>query len=84
MRIGDASYTLYLSHWFVLSIMGKLLGLVPASPVGIVAAWHLLSILTAIVLAVWMAERVELPAHRQLLRWFRSVMASRRILTSPR
>jgi len=31
MRIGDASYTRYLVHWFVLSIMGKLISVVPHS-----------------------------------------------------
>lgn len=29
-RVGDASYSIYLSHWFVLSIAGKLLG--PLNP----------------------------------------------------
>jgi exopolysaccharide production protein ExoZ len=74
MRIGDASYTLYLSHWFVLSIMGKLFALVPASSIAVVAAWHLLSVIAAIALAVFLAERVELPCHRQLSLWFKRAM----------
>lgn len=67
MRIGDASYTLYLLHWFVLSIMGKIIGLIPGVPLIVVATWHVLSVATAIALAVFFAERVELPFHR----WFR-------------
>ena len=67
MRIGDASYTLYLVHWFVLSIMGKIIGLVPDVPLLVVAAWHMLSIATAIALALFLAERIELPFHRWLL-----------------
>jgi len=68
MRIGDASYTLYLMHWFVLSLMGKIIGLVSGVPLFVVAIWHLLSMATAIVLAVFLAECVELPFHRLLLR----------------
>ena len=67
MRIGDASYTLYLLHWFVLSIMGKIIGLTPEVPLVIVATWHVLSVITAITLSVFFAEKVELPFHR----WFR-------------
>lgn len=74
MRIGDASYTLYLSHWFVLSIMGKLFALVPPSPIALVAVWHLFSVATAIALAVFLAERLELPFHRQLSLWFKRAM----------
>lgn len=64
MRIGDASYTLYLSHWFVLSAMGKLIGFFPAIPVVVVMAWHLMSIALAIFVALLFAEHVELPIHR--------------------
>lgn len=67
MRIGNASYTLYLVHWFVLSIMGKLIGFVPGVSIVVVAAWHRLSIAAAIVFATVLAERVELPFHRKLL-----------------
>ncbi|MCC7046254.1 MAG: acyltransferase [Alphaproteobacteria bacterium] len=31
-KIGDASYSLYLSHWFVLSILGKALGTLTLPP----------------------------------------------------
>jgi len=70
MRIGDASYTLYLVHWFVLSIMGKLISVVPHLPIPAVIVWHVLSILSAIVVAVVLAEKIELPFHRYLLARF--------------
>lgn len=70
MRIGNASYTFYLVHWFVLSIMGKLIGVVPRRPLMALAAWHVLSILTAIVVAVVLAQKIELPFHRYLLARF--------------
>ena len=66
MRIGDASYSLYLSHWLVLSTMGKLIWLIPALPAPGVAAWHVLSILAAISFAVIFAEHVEIPIHKRL------------------
>ncbi len=78
MRIGDASYTLYLMHWFVLSIMGKIIGLVPGVPLLVVAIWHLLSIATAIAFAVFLAERIELPFHRWLLQRVKSYWRSDR------
>jgi exopolysaccharide production protein ExoZ len=73
MRIGDASYTLYLLHWFVLSMMGKVIGFVPGAPVAVVATWHILSIATAIVIAVIFAERIELPFHKKLLVQFKRI-----------
>lgn len=66
MRIGDASYTLYLMHWFVLSILGKIIGLFPGVPLLVVAIWHMLSIAIAIAIAVFLAEHFELPFHRWL------------------
>lgn len=69
-RIGNASYVLYLFHWFVLSFMGKLIGLTPNVPVFVIALWHFLSILIAIALALFLAERFELPLHRRLLNLF--------------
>jgi exopolysaccharide production protein ExoZ len=66
-RIGDASYTLYLSHWFVLSVMGKLLALAPKVSVVALIAWHCFSIVAAVTFAVWLAEHAELPLHKRLL-----------------
>jgi len=67
MRVGDASYTLYLVHWFVLSLMGKILiGLAPDAPVYLLAAWHVASMLMSIVVAVFLSEKFEMPFHRWL------------------
>lgn len=66
MRVGNASYTLYLAHWFVLSLMGKIIGLAPDIPTSLVIVWHLASITMAIVVSVFLSERMELPLHRKL------------------
>jgi peptidoglycan/LPS O-acetylase OafA/YrhL len=66
-RIGNASYSLYLSHWFVLSLIGKLAALVPGIPLPLMIAWHITSIASAIVFAVLFAEYIELPLHKKLL-----------------
>jgi peptidoglycan/LPS O-acetylase OafA/YrhL len=66
-RIGNASYSLYLSHWFVLSLIGKLVALVPGIPLPFMIAWHITSIASTIVFAVLFAEYIELPLHRKLL-----------------
>jgi exopolysaccharide production protein ExoZ len=70
MRIGDASYSLYLVHWFVLSIMGKVISVAPHVPLAALALWHVLSILAAIIVAVVFAEKIELPFHRYLVSRF--------------
>ena len=68
MRIGDASYTLYLLHWFILSLMGKVIIFIPEISLVMVIIWHALSLLTAIALSVLFAEKLELPFHRWLKR----------------
>jgi exopolysaccharide production protein ExoZ len=68
MRLGDASYTLYLGHWFVLSLMGKIVGLTPHIPIALVIVWQLASITMAIMVSVVLSERIELPLHRSLVR----------------
>lgn len=65
-RCGDASYSLYLSHWFVLSLIGKFAGFVRDAPAYAIAAWQVSAIATAVVFAVLFAERIELPLHRRL------------------
>ncbi len=70
MRIGDASYTLYLCHWFVLSALGKLLMFMPNLPIAILVLWHIACIVAAITVAVGLAEHWELPLHRRLVNWF--------------
>jgi peptidoglycan/LPS O-acetylase OafA/YrhL len=71
-RIGDGSYSLYLSHWFVLSLIGKLAALVPDIAQALVIAWHVTAIASAIVFAVLFAEHIELPLHRRLLNYLQS------------
>jgi exopolysaccharide production protein ExoZ len=71
-RIGDGSYSLYLSHWFVLSFIGKFAGLVPGAPLPFVVVWHVTAIASAVVFAVLFAEYLELPFHRRLLNHLKS------------
>lgn len=67
MRIGDASYVLYLVHWFVLSGMGKIIGhFSPGASIIVVAFWHALSLTVSIGMALIVSERVEMPVHRYL------------------
>jgi peptidoglycan/LPS O-acetylase OafA/YrhL len=75
MRIGDASYSLYLMHWFILSGLGKLVPLIPASYLntGSTALWQFSSVLVAILMAVLFAERVELPFHDFLLQRLQAI-----------
>ena len=71
-RIGDGSYSLYLSHWFVLSFIGKFAALVPGAPLPFVVIWQVAAISTAIVFAILFAEHLELPFHRRLLNHLKS------------
>ena len=71
-RIGDASYSLYLSHWFVLSFLGRFAVLIPGAPVFLIIIWHIGAIVTAVVFAVLFAEHVELAFHRKLLNYLKS------------
>lgn len=71
-RIGDASYSLYLSHWLVLSLIGKFAALVPSAPFPFVVIWQVGAISCAIIFAVLFAQHIELPFHRRLLNRLRS------------
>jgi peptidoglycan/LPS O-acetylase OafA/YrhL len=63
--IGDASYSLYLSHWFVLSALGKLLGALHFSPA---VDWtaRLVGFAAAILFALACFRYVEDPLDRFL------------------
>jgi peptidoglycan/LPS O-acetylase OafA/YrhL len=64
-RVGDASYSIYLSHWFGLSIIGKLLGLIgPAG--GFDPLARLLASLVCIAVGLVIFERFESPVDRFL------------------
>lgn len=68
VRLGDASYSLYLSHWFILSALGQLAA--PFSTAGrpFIIVWHVLAITVTILAAMLFAEWVELPLHRRILK----------------
>ena len=66
--LGDASYILYLSHWFVLSALGKLSVFVPDLPRLCIVFWHILCIAAAVVFAVAVHVIVEKPLNAQLKR----------------
>jgi exopolysaccharide production protein ExoZ len=83
IRIGNASYTLYLSHWFVLSALGKLLKFMPNLPIAVLALWQGACIAAAIAIALRLAEHGELPLHRRLVAWFDEA-AQRRQASRPR
>ena len=65
--MGDASFSIYLSHWFVLSVIGKLLSVLqpPAATAGLVRG---LSIMLSIAIGVWIFAVMERPIDRWLRR----------------
>ncbi|WP_159348768.1 acyltransferase family protein [Roseomonas harenae] len=64
-RVGDASYSIYLSHWFGLSVIGKLLGFIgPAG--GFDALARLLAALVCVAVGLVIFERFEGPVDRFL------------------
>jgi len=44
-RIGDASYSLYLLHWFVLSFLGKIGGHFSNASTLHIILWHIVAVL---------------------------------------
>ncbi len=66
-RVGDASYSIYLSHWFVLSILGKLLGILNP-PDAFDALLRLLVTLLCIGIGLVIFTRFEAPIDRALKR----------------
>jgi exopolysaccharide production protein ExoZ len=66
VKAGDASFSIYLSHWFVLSAIGKLLGALdpPAYTADFLRG---LGILTSIAIGVWLFQVLERPVDL----WFR-------------
>jgi exopolysaccharide production protein ExoZ len=60
LTAGDASFSIYLSHWFVLSAIGKLLGVVqpPAYSAGLV---RLLGVAASITIGIWLFKVLEKP-----------------------
>jgi exopolysaccharide production protein ExoZ len=63
--VGEASYSIYLSHWFVLSIIGKLLGVLSPPEA---AAWPLrmIGIATGLTVGLGAYSLIEQPIDRFL------------------
>jgi peptidoglycan/LPS O-acetylase OafA/YrhL len=62
-RIGDASYVLYLSHWLVLSFLGKMFSVFSAAPIPVIVVFHALGVAVSVVVAVQLSERYERRVH---------------------
>ncbi len=65
--VGEASYSIYLSHWFVMSILGKLIGLTslpPAADLPVRLSGLSLAVLLGTALFLW----IERPLDRGLRR----------------
>lgn len=71
-RIGNASYSLYLSHWFVMSFLGKCAKVIPGMPVLFIITWQIAAIILSVFLSVIFAEHVELPFHKKLMNYIES------------
>jgi peptidoglycan/LPS O-acetylase OafA/YrhL len=67
-RIGDASYVLYLSHWFILSTLGKLGGLLPNLHQAGIVLWHVACVVATIGFALVCHHVVEKPLTTRLRR----------------
>lgn len=70
-RLGDASYSLYLLHWFILSPAGKLIARFHSLPLGWVYVWYFFMIVVNIPAAILFAEYIEFPVHNFLGKYFR-------------
>lgn len=66
IRLGDASYSLYLSHWFTLSALGLLARPLTAAPTFFIIGWHIMAVCVAVCVALVFAFVVELPLHRRI------------------
>ncbi|ORE86734.1 acyltransferase [Aurantimonas sp. 22II-16-19i] len=71
---GEASYSIYLSHWFVLSILGKVLGVVLPPAVAFDVPARILGCAAAIAAGVAIFAFVERPLDR----WLRDKLLPRK------
>ena len=69
IAIGDASYVLYLSHPFILSMMGKI-GVAIGITAGLVMPWMAVSLAAALAFALLFHRAVEAPFLRYARRSF--------------
>ncbi|WP_162243892.1 acyltransferase [Aurantimonas sp. Leaf443] len=65
--VGEASYSIYLSHWFVLSIVGKLAGAADL-PAGADVPLRIAGCLLAVIVGTGLYRLVEHPLDRRLRR----------------
>lgn len=65
-RIGDASFILYLSHGFVLSLLGKIAGILPSPSLPLIVFVQVSGIAVTVPIALLISEKLELPVHRYL------------------
>ena len=75
--LGDASYSLYLSHWFVLSALGKILGVV-TPPAGLEWLVRIAGFAVAISVGVAIFRYLEKPVDRRLRSGIRLFLTLRR------
>jgi peptidoglycan/LPS O-acetylase OafA/YrhL len=67
VKLGDASYSLYLSHWFTLSFIGKLALPFTDLPVPLIILWHGAAICVTVWVGYVFAHRIELPLHKKIV-----------------
>jgi len=69
-HLGNASYSLYLSHWFTLSLIGKGASAFTSAPVPFIIGWHIGAVVLTVAVAILFAAYVELPLHKKVLKRF--------------
>jgi exopolysaccharide production protein ExoZ len=67
LKVGDASFSIYLSHWFVLSAMGKLLGIIDP-PAYAAEPIRLAGVAIAVAIGIWLYTILEKPLDLWLRR----------------
>ncbi len=68
--IGDISYSLYLTHWFTISVIGKIGALFPDISYILVILWHTTAVLAAIGVGYLFFHFFEEPVTKYLHRAF--------------
>lgn len=63
--LGDASFSLYLSHWFVLSVCGKFAGLLQL-PAELELSYRIGAVVVAVLLGAASYKWVEVPLNRMM------------------
>ncbi len=66
MRIGSASFSVYLAHLFVLATFARVGGLFVDAPVPMLGVLQAAAVMLAVWLPMQFAERIELPIYRRM------------------